>query len=211
MSRAAIVGLGGPLLLALVLGCARPSAAPAPPAAPVPATAEELEGLVVRDVPSGLPRLPDDSLTPRAGKKSLEDVAGYAEDPAREREVLGDYGYRFGWERYWGAGSGPLTAVFAHQFHTSDGAAAFTADVAAHDARVYGGLLSENPPRLPAGCRLLRLHDGAPAAGVASPAAFAWCARGVFSVSVTAVAGSVESATDEVRAVANAQLDRLPS
>jgi hypothetical protein len=32
----------------------------------------------------------------------------------------------------------------------------------------------------------------------------------VFSVAVTAVAGSVESATEEVRAVVAAQLDRLP-
>jgi hypothetical protein len=200
------------LLLALLAGCSSPSdgGASAAAAAAMPATPGELEEVVVPDVPSGLPRVPDDSLSPPAGEKSVEDVAGYAEDAAREREVLDDYGYRFGWERYWGSGSGPLTTVFTHQFETPDGAAAFTGDVAAHDADVYGGLLQEDPPGLPDGCRLLQLADGAPAAGVASPAAFAWCARGVFSVAVTAVAGSVEAATEEVRAVVAAQLHRLP-
>ena len=173
--------------------------------------ADELEELVVADVPSGLPRVPDDHLAPPAGMKSVEDVAGYAEDAARERVVLDAYGYRFGWERYWGSGSGPLTTVFTHQFETPDGAAAFTGDVAAHDAEVYGGMLRADPPDLPAGCRLLQLAEGAPAAGVASPAAFTWCARGVFSVAVTAVAGSVESATAEVEAVVAAQLERLPT
>jgi hypothetical protein len=154
--------------------------------------------------------VPDDALSPPAGQKLVEDVAGYARDAVREREVLDDYGYRFGWERYWGAGSGPLTTVAAHQFETTDGAAAFTADLAAHEAEVYGGLLREDPPDLPAGCRLLQLDEGAPAAGVAAPAALAWCARGVFSLTVTAVSGSVESATAEVRAVVAAQLERLP-
>jgi hypothetical protein len=45
---------------------------------------------------------------------------------------------------------------------------------------------------------------------MAAPAAFAWCARGAFSVAVTAVSGSVQSATEEVRGVVAAQLDRLP-
>src|SRR3712207_7805292 len=61
---------------------------------------------------------------------------------------LHDYGYRFGWERYWGSGSGPLTTVFTHQFQTPEGAAAFTRDVAEHDGDVYGGLLHEEPPVL---------------------------------------------------------------
>ena len=125
--------------------------------------------------------------------------------------MLDDYGYRFGWERYWGSGSGPLTAVFTHQLETPEGAAAFTGDVAAHDAGVYGGELREDPPDLPPGCRLLVLAAGAPAAGVASPAAFTWCAHGVFSVAVTAVAGSVEAATGEAQAVMTAQLNRLPA
>ena len=65
-------------------------------------SAEELGALVVAEVPSGLPRLPDDELEPPAGAKAVEDVAEYADDPAREREVLEDYGYRYGWERFWG-------------------------------------------------------------------------------------------------------------
>ncbi len=204
------------LLLALLPGCSAPSdrgasAAPAAPGAATPDTPGELEELVVPAVPSGLPRVPDDHLSPPAGAKSVEDVAGYAEDAAREREVLDDYGYRFGWERYWGSGSGPLTAVFTHRLEAPGGAAAFTGDVAAHDAEVYGGELQEDPPGLPDGCRLLVLADGAPAAGVASPAAFTWCAHGVFSVAVTAVAGSVAAATGEAQAVMTAQLDRLPA
>ena len=213
MNPVAAVGRGGlALLLALLTGCATSTDgdAAAAPAAVTPDTPRQLEALLVPDVPSGLPRVPDDALSPPAGQKLVEDVAGYAEDAVREREVLDDYGYRFGWERYWGAGSGPLTTVAAHQFETTDGAAAFTADLAAHEAEVYGGLLREDPPGLPAGCRLLQLDEGSPAAGVASPAAFAWCAQGVFSVAVTAVAGSVESATEEVQAVVAAQLHRLP-
>jgi hypothetical protein len=209
----AAVGRGGlALLLALLTGCATSTDgdAAAAPAAVTPDTPRQLEALLVPDVPSGLPRVPDDALSPPAGQKLVEDVAGYARDAVREREVLDDYGYRFGWERYWGAGSGPLTTVAAHQFETTDGAAAFTADLAAHEAEVYGGLLREDPPDLPAGCRLLQLDEGAPAAGVAAPAALAWCARGVFSLTVTAVSGSVESATAEVRAVVAAQLERLP-
>lgn len=205
------------LLLALLPGCAAPAGGdpagpPAAPAAAVPATPQELEALVVTGVPSGLRRVPDDALSPPAGEKWAEDVAGYAEDAARERGVLADYGYRFGWERYWGsAGSGPLTTVAAHLFATADGAAAFTADLAAHEAEVYGGLLRADPPGLPAGCRLLQLDDGAPQAGLAAPAAFAWCARGPSSVAVTAVSGSAESATEEVAAVVAAQLERLPT
>ena len=213
MNPVAAVGRGGlALLLALLTGCTTPTDgdASAAPAAATPATPQQLEALVVPEVPSGLPRVPDDALSPPAGEKLVEDVAGYAEDSAREREVLDDYGYRFGWERYWGSGSGPLTTVAAHQFETTDGAAAFTADLAAHEAEVYGGLLREDPPDLPPGCRLLQLDEGAPTAGMAAPAAFAWCARGVFSLTVTAVSGSVQSATEEVRAVVAAQLERLP-
>jgi hypothetical protein len=217
VSPVAVVGRGAlALLLALLTGCATQtggdaSAASTAPAAATPDAPGELEALVLPEVPSSLPRVPDDALSPPAGEKLLEDVAGYAEDAVREREVLGDYGYRFGWERYWGSGAGPLTTVAVHQFETTDGAAAFTADLAAHEAEVYGGLLREDPPDLPPGCRLLQLDEGAPAAGMAAPAAFAWCARGAFSLAVTAVSGSVESATEEVRGVVAAQLERLPS
>jgi hypothetical protein len=213
VNPAAVVRHGGlALLLAVLTGCG-PGAdggASAASAAATPDTPRELEPLVVPDVPSGLPRVPDDALSPPAGEKWPEDVAGYAEDAVREREVLADYGYRFGWERYWGSGSGPLTTVAAHQFETTEGALAFTADLAAHEAEVYGGLLREDPPDLPAGCRLLQLEEGAPAARVAAPAAFAWCAQGAFSLTVTAVSGSVEAATEEVVAVIAAQLERLP-
>ena len=45
----------------------------------------ELGALVVTEVPSGLPRLPDDELDPPAGAKRVDDVADYSDDPARER------------------------------------------------------------------------------------------------------------------------------
>jgi hypothetical protein len=73
------------------------TASPGPAAEPLPATADQLEELVVTEVPSGLPRLPDEQLDPPAGEKRLEDIAGYADDPAREREVLEEFGYRYGW------------------------------------------------------------------------------------------------------------------
>ena len=132
MNPVAAVGRGGlALLLALLTGCATSTDgdAAAAPAAVTPDTPRQLEALLVPDVPSGLPRVPDDALSPPAGQKLVEDVAGYARDAVREREVLDDYGYRFGWERYWGAGSGPLTTVAAHQFETTEGALAFTADL----------------------------------------------------------------------------------
>ncbi|WP_233495733.1 hypothetical protein [Geodermatophilus sp. TF02-6] len=207
------VRLGGlALLLGLLAGCATAveGAATATPAVPTPATPGALEELVVPGVPSGLPRVPDRDLSPPAGEKTVQDVAGYADDPDRERAVLEDYGYRYGWERYWGSGSGPLTSVFIHQFATRDGAAAFTEDLARNDAEAYGGVLRDDPPHLPGGCRLLTLDAGHPSSGLAGPAAFSWCAHGVFSVAVTAVAGSVQAATDEVHAVVAAQLERLP-
>ena len=51
------------------------------------------------------PGCADDELDPPAGAKRVEDIAGYSDDPAREREVLEDYGYRYGWERFWGEGA----------------------------------------------------------------------------------------------------------
>jgi hypothetical protein len=42
------------------------------------------------------------------------------------------------------------------------------------------------------------------------PASFVWCPHGVFSVSVSAVAGSAPAADREMRAVLARQLDRLP-
>ncbi|MCF6505873.1 hypothetical protein E9549_00375 [Blastococcus sp. MG754426] len=175
-----------------------------------PSSPQELEELVVRDVPSGLPRLPDDELEPPAGAKRLEDVAAYAPDPERELAVLDDYGYRYGWERFWGRESGPMTGVFVDQFEQRAGAGAYAEALARNDAELYGGVLSVDPPELPANCRLLTVDTPVPDAGLVDPAAFAWCWHGVFSVSVTAVAGSVPDAVREVDAVLEEQLALLP-
>ena len=163
------------------------SAAPAPwtacrrpaPAEALPESAEELGALVVTDVPSGLPRLPDDELEPPAGAKYVDDIAAYSDDPARERDVLEDYGYRHGWERFWGTGTGPMTGVFVDQFESRAGAGAYAEDLARNDAEHYGGVLHENPPDLPGGCRLLTVDDAEPDAGLSGPAALAWCGHGV--------------------------------
>ncbi len=178
-----------------------------------PATAEELEGLVVEEVPSGLPRLPDDAIEPPAGAKRVEDVAGYSDDPARERAVLQDYGYRHGWERFWGSGTGegPQTGVFVDQFTRADGAVAYAEDLARNDAEHYGGLLSEGSPELPDDCRRLVVDEPRPDEGLSGPAAFVWCTRGEFSVSVSAVSDSLDAAGAEVAAVVADQLDRLPA
>jgi len=176
-----------------------------------PGTPEELQRLVVDEVPSGLPRVPDEAIQPPAGAKRVEDVAGYSDDPARERAVLEDYGYRHGWERFWGAGTGegPQTGVFVDQFEASGGADAYAEDLARNDAEHYGGLLSEGSPDLPDGCRRLLVDEPDPEDGLWGPAAFAWCTRGSFSVAVSAVAGTLDDATEEVGAVARDQLDRL--
>lgn len=211
--RAAVLLALVPLLIA-VPGCARESegavVADAGPAEP--STPGELERLVADEVPSGLPRLPDDAITPPAGAKRVEDVAAYSDDPARERSVLEDYGYRHGWERFWGSGTGtgPQTGIFVDQFEQPDGALAYAEDLARNDADHYGGLLSEGSPGLPSDCWRLVVDEARPDQGLAGPAAFAWCTRGRFSVSVSAVAESVDAATEEVGAVVADQLDRLP-
>jgi len=182
-------------------------------AAPVTATPEspaELEALIVAEVPSGLPVLPDDDLDPPAGAKTVEDVATYAEDPDRERQVLEDYGYRFGWERFWGRGTGPVTGLFVDQFAHRAGAGAYAEDLARNDVEHYGGMLRETPEDLPRTCRSMTIDDPEPDLDLGGPAAFAWCAHGVFSVAVTVVADSVDAAEAEVRAVVAAQVDRLP-
>ncbi|SDE18979.1 hypothetical protein SAMN05660485_00098 [Blastococcus fimeti] len=211
--RAAVLLALVPVLIA-VPGCTRDSdgavvadVVPAEPGAP-----DELERLVADEVASGLPRLPDDAITPPAGAKRLEDVAGYSDDPARERAVLEDYGYRHGWERFWGSGTGtgPQTGVFVDQFEQPGGALAYAEDLARNDAEHYGGLLSEGSPDLPPDCWRLVVDEARPDQGLAGPAAFAWCTRGRFSVSVSAVAETVDAATEEVGAVVADQLDRLP-
>jgi hypothetical protein len=172
----------------------------------------ELEALIVSDVASGMPRLADDELDPPAGAKQVDDIAGYSDDPVREREVLEDYGYRFGWERFWGSGggSGPMTEVFVDQFGRRVGAAAYAADRAHNYAERFSGVLMENPPDLPGGCWLLTVEDAVPEAQLSGPTALASCGHGAFSIAVTAMADSVAAAQDEVRAVLMAQLAELP-
>lgn len=184
-----------------------------PTPAPVTSTPEavaDLGALIVTEVPSGLPRLADSDLDPPAGAKSVDDVATYAENPARERGILEDYGYRHGWERFWGSRDGPLTSVFVDQFEHRAGAGAYAADLAGNDAEHYSGMLRESPAELPGNCLSLTVADPDPSLGLDGPAAFAWCAHGVFSIAVTAVADSVDAAEEEMRAVALSQLERLP-
>jgi hypothetical protein len=209
--------LGGTALLlgllpAALTGCTTtvdgvPTAAPADP---TPATPEELEALVVATVPSGLPRVPDEDLFPPAGEKSARDVAAYSLDPGQEAEVLQEYGYRYGWERFWSAGEGPVTSVFVDQFDTRAGAGDYARDLAENEAALYDSVLREDPPHLPGGCRLLTVEEADPTRGLSGPAAFAWCGHGVFSVGASAVAASVTAASAEVHAVLADQLDRLP-
>ena len=205
-----------PVVLAaglLVLpGCGR-AVDGVPTAAPPtnrPETPAELERLLVTEVPSGLPRLPDDEVHPPAGHKRLEDVAGYAPDPVRELGILKGYGYRFGWERFWGREHGPITGVFVDQFEQRAGAGAYAEDLARNDTELYRGVLSEDPPELPGNCRLLTVDTPEPDTGLTGPTAFAGCWHGVFSVSVTAVAETSEDAVREVGAVLDAQLALLP-
>ena len=204
----------GALLCAVPLlsGCTGRTVAGAASAAmggAVPSDPEELERLIVPDVPSGLPRVPDDALSPPAGEKWVGDVAAYAADPDHEREVLDGYGFRFGWERFWGAGdgSGPVTSVFVYQFAERAGASAYARDLAGNDAETYRGMLSQDPDGLPGGCRLVTVDEPE---GLPGPAASAWCGHGVFSVAVTSVAGSPEDAQHEVAAVLREQLALLP-
>jgi hypothetical protein len=203
-------GLAAAVVLTSACDRTVPGEATAAPSPDLPGSPAELERLLVETVPSGLPRLPDTRVRPRAGEKTVEDVAGYAQDPARERAVLEDYGYRHGWERFWGVGDSALTSVFVHQLRTRAGAAAYARDLAANDADHYEGILADDPPDLPGGCWLLTVEDARPGSGLDGPAAISWCGHGVFSVSVTAVATSLPAARAEVRELLPEQLDRLP-
>lgn len=211
-ARRLVAALVAPLVVLLPIGaCALPTdGAAGPRRGPAPpASVRELGSLVVAEVPSGLPRLSDGDLRPPAGAKRMEDVAGYSDDPARERSVLRDLGYVHGWERFWGAPDGPVTSLFVDQFESRAGALAYAEDRAHNDAEHYRGSLTGEPPGLPGGCRLLVVADPEPGT-LHGPAASAWCVHGVYSVSATAVSDSVDAAEREVRAVVSAQLDRLP-
>jgi hypothetical protein len=186
------------------------SSSASPSAAAVPSSAAELEALLVDEVPSGLPAVPDDELDPPAGEKTIDDVAQYGDDPGEQRAVLEDYGYLRGWERFWRSGNA-LTSVFVDQFRSPDGADAYAEDLARNDADYYGGVLDDSPGDLPDGCVLMVRDDPEPQHGLAGPAAFAWCAAGVFTVAVAAVAESPADARGELTAVTAEQLDRLPT
>jgi hypothetical protein len=101
-----------------------------------------------------------------------------------------------------------VTSVFIYEFEHRAGAGAYARDLAGNEAEYYRGMLRDDPPELPGGCRLLTVEH--PSGGLPGPAALAWCGHGVFSVSVTSVADSAAGATDEVAAVVRAQLERLP-
>jgi hypothetical protein len=185
-----------------------PASSSASPATVVPASAAELESLLVTDVPSGLPRVPDDELQPPAGEKTIDDVARYGDDAQEQRAVLEDYGYLRGWERFWRSGD-QLTSVFVDQFEGLDGASAYAEDLARNDAEYYGGSLDHSPPDLPDGCVLMVRDFPAPERGMAGPAAFSWCAAGVFTVAVASVTTGPDAARAELTAVTRAQLDRI--
>jgi hypothetical protein len=206
------------LLLPLAAGCTAEPAASGPaaasasssPTAALPSSAAELGSLLLTEVPSGLPRVPDDELDPPAGEKTIDDVARYGADADTQRAVLQDYGYLRGWERFWRSGNA-LTSVFIDQFRGPDGARSYAEDLARNDAEYYGGGLDHSPADLPDGCVLMVRDAPGPEQGLAGPAAFAWCASGVFTVAVAAVTGSPADARAELTAVTTAQLDRLPT
>jgi hypothetical protein len=206
--------VAGALLCAvpLLTGCTGRTIAgqaAAAPGAATPTSPEELEALILSDVPSGLPRVPDDALSPPAGEKGVADVAAYAPDAEHEREVLDDYGFRFGWERFWGTGdgSGPVTSVFVYQFSDRAGAGGYARDLAGNTAEFDSGMLREDPSGLPGGCVLVTAH--APQ-GRPGRMASVWCGHGVFAVGVTSVADARTAATHEATAVLRAQLALLP-
>jgi hypothetical protein len=100
--------------------------------------------------------------------------------------------------------------VFVDQFEDRAGAVGYAEDLARNDAELYGGMLRESPRHLPGGCWSLTVEDAVPEEDLSGPAAMVWCARGVFSVSATAVAETRDAAEEEVRAVLDGQLERLP-
>jgi len=204
------------LLAPLCTSCSSPeapaagSASSSSTSAAVPTSGAGLESLLLEEVPSGLPRVPDDALDPPAGEKTIDDVARYGDDSRHQRQVLTEYGYQRGWERFWRSGTA-LTSVFLDQFSDGHGADSYAEDLARNDAEYYGGLLDSAPGDLPPGCVLMARDEPAPEQGPAGPAAFAWCASGVFTVSVAAVADTPDAARAEVREVTAEQLDRLPT
>jgi len=187
---------------------AEPSGSSTSSAAP-PTDGAGLEPLLLDQVPSGLPRVPDDELEPPAGEKTIDDVARYGDDAQHQEDVLAQYGYQRGWERFWRSGD-QVTSVFLDQFADAGGASSYAVDLAGNDAEYYGGTLDDDPTGLPGDCTLLLRTTPAPELGMAGPAAFTWCPAGPFTVSVASVAADVQAARAEVVAVTRTQLDRLP-
>jgi hypothetical protein len=156
--------VAAPLLL-LCAGCSSPEAPATAPAsssasAAVPSSAAGLEALLVDQVPSGLPRVPDDELDPPAGAKTIDDVARYGDDAQQQRQVLSDYGYERGWERFWRSDTA-LTSVFLDQFRDERGAGSYAEDLARNDAEYYGGLTDSAPGDLPPGCVVMARDEPA--------------------------------------------------
>ncbi len=207
----------GPRLLLvglLLTGCAAGVPGTATPAATasvgdLPDDVAGLGGLVLAEVPADLPLVPDDELDPPAGPKTLDDVAGYADDAEREAGVLTDYGYRWGWERFW-RDEDALASVFLDQFEGTAGATSYAADLTRNDTDHYGGYPDHTPDELPDGCATLAVDVPAEESGLTGPAAFAWCAHGPFTVSIAVVGETSEAALAEVEDLVDEQLDRLP-
>lgn len=208
-------------LLAAAAGCAALTACATPvdgvptaaggtsAAAGLPSDVDGLGALVLTEVPGSTVPVPDAELDPPAGAKTVEDVAAYSEDPDRDAEVLADYGYRWGWERFWRPAGG-LTTVFVDQFDGVPGAAAYAADLRRNDASYYGGSPDRDPDGLPEGCSQLAVQDPPEETGLDGPSAFVWCAHGPFTVSVAVVAPDLTDASARVQTVVLAQLELLP-
>ncbi|MCZ2829491.1 hypothetical protein O2W14_11655 [Modestobacter sp. VKM Ac-2986] len=208
-AAAALLLLAGPVLAGCSASGAEPPAASGTSSAALPTDGAGLEPLLLDEVPSGRPRVPDDELQPPAGEKTIDDVARYGDDAQHQEDVLGQYGYQRGWERFWRSGD-ELTSVFLDQFTDAGGASSYAVDLAGNDAEYYGGTLDDDPTGLPEDCTLLLRTTPAPELGMAGPAAFTWCPAGPFTVSVASVAADVQAARAEVLAVTRSQLDRLP-
>ena len=205
---AALLLVAAPAMSACTPSGAAPAAGSTPSSA-LPTDAAGLRSLVLDQVPSQLPRVPDDELDPPAGEKTIDDVARYGDDAQHQEDVLAQYGYQRGWERFWRSGD-QLTSVFLDQFADAGGAASYADDLAGNDAAYYGGTLDRSPAGLPEGCVQMVRTTPSPELGMRGPAAFSWCPAGSFTVAVAAVAADPDAARAEVLAVTREQLDRLP-
>ena len=152
------------------------------PARRSPGSADEL-GCARRDrgAVGAAPAARRRSSQPPAGPKRSTTSPTTPTTPAHERDGAGAYGYRFGWERFWGTGPAPMTGVFVDQFRDRARAPAPTPRTSPrNEADVLRRHRCARTRReLPGGCRMLTVDDAEPAAGLRGPAAFAWCGHGV--------------------------------